>query len=41
VMAPVDAGRARSILVDAAEEIESLGVSHLAERARALSAAST
>jgi tetratricopeptide (TPR) repeat protein len=38
VLAPVDAERSRTILVEAAEEIEALGVVHLAERARALTA---
>jgi tetratricopeptide (TPR) repeat protein len=38
VLVPVDAERGRSMLVDAAEEIERLGVHHLSERARALAA---
>jgi hypothetical protein len=38
VLAPLDAERSRTILVEAAEEIEGLGVLHLAERARALTA---
>jgi class 3 adenylate cyclase/predicted ATPase len=38
VMAPVDGELARSMLVDAADEIEQLGVHHLSERARALAA---
>jgi predicted ATPase/class 3 adenylate cyclase len=36
VIAPVDAERGRTILNEAAAEIEALGVAHLAERARAL-----
>jgi tetratricopeptide (TPR) repeat protein len=38
VMVPADAERGRAMLVDAAEEIELLGVHHLSERARALAA---
>ena len=38
VLVAVDAERGRSMLVDAAEEIERLGVHHLSERARALAA---
>jgi hypothetical protein len=38
VMAGVDAQRGRELLVDAADEIERLGVAHLSQRARALAA---
>jgi class 3 adenylate cyclase/predicted ATPase len=38
VMVPVDAERGRALLIDAAEEIERLGVDHLSQRARALAA---
>jgi hypothetical protein len=37
-MTPVDAERGRALLAEAADEIEALGVGHLAERARTLSA---
>jgi hypothetical protein len=38
VIVPVDGELGRSMLVEAAEEIEQLGVLHLSERARALAA---
>jgi tetratricopeptide (TPR) repeat protein len=38
VMTPVDAERGRALLAEAADEIEALGVAHLADRARTLSA---
>jgi hypothetical protein len=38
VLAPVDPDQARTLLSEAAEEIERLGVLHLSERARAMAA---
>jgi hypothetical protein len=38
VMVPADANLARTLLIDAADEIEALGVSHLSQRARQLAA---